>query len=169
MPRTLKTILKVFLTAFLILLGLIIFYICIVLCTARINYKHYTGFCPSNLVNTKWVCQEEEILLITYPEENMYPTSFEHEESLTYTPPAGPGAGKRLISSGIARVSGTAKPFSIYFPYRFDSFHIFSIHPETGETEYEFGGSAEYSDGICILTYNAEDDENHFWGEKQGG
>ena len=62
MSKNLKIFFKVILTVFLILLGVFVLYICIVLYNANKHYEHYISFCPSNQINTKWICQEEDIL-----------------------------------------------------------------------------------------------------------
>ena len=142
MSKRLKSIVKAIVALFIVLLVLIVAYVCIVYHNLGIYSEHYRSFCPSSLINTKWVCQEENIYFITYDEGE--------------------------VSSGMIETKGCLKPFDIYFPLRLDGFGIASIRTDTGEQVSEFGGKVEYSEGICILTYNAEDDKNNFWGEKTG-
>ena len=102
-------------------------------------YKAYSPpYCP----NTKWVCQGEDIFFVSDSE------------------------GRTIGQVGTPEDDS---PFTIGFSSRSEHFAVYRPLEGPGNYEYFiFNGDASYSEGVCTLTYQGEDDEEHFWGDKTG-
>ena len=134
--------LKCFLQIIAIALALFIIYACVGFYTVSKRNTQFRNYCPVLRVNTLWTCQEKDIYFIT--------------------------SEKGVKASGIIEAEGEMKPFDIYFSLRPRGFSIASLQVDTGELTSEHDGGASYADGVCTLTYNAEKDRNHFFGEETG-
>lgn len=142
MNKVFKTIIKVGLISVILVVLLILIYACIVYNNIMISAEQYRIYSPACQESTKWICQEERIFFVTQKQSQRLYGAIESEEN--------------------------TRQFIINFPPRGACFGVDSIEAATGDDIYEFGGEVKYADGMCILTYDADDDEEHFWGDKTG-
>ena len=137
-----KTFLKV-----LKITGLVFLALFVVLCISVIrdfkkgaeHVASYDAYSPPCHRNTKWVCQEEDIFFTSDSDGCM---------------------------RGQVRVNGACKPFSITIRYRTDGVQV--GRPSKGGSYSLFGGRASYSEGMFVLTYQGEKDEEKYFGDKTG-
>ena len=105
----------------------------------------YEQFCPVNCPDTLWTCTVGDI----------YFASDENGDTM-----------------GAAMAGGEINCFSVQFYSRSPAFRLLTLdsvsNPYREGCNHYLYGDAEYSESGCTLTFDADDDTAHYFGEREG-
>ena len=140
---------KVILTTFAVLFLLIILVSLIawsMLRDRRLYMESFEQYSPTSCPNTLWTCTDGDI----------YFASDENGETW-----------------GASRIDGVITCYRIYFKYSqgegFDVSELESLSVEEIKSwPFCFRGGASYSEDSCTIVYQADDDTEHYFGEREG-